>query len=382
LRSLVAIVDISQFDQIQLRESETKELDQLMERTPYELKVFRTQCCFTIFPIHSPFQRKASHSERKGGVTTSQEKVNILLQAYVSQEVIDDFALISDMAYVAQNGGRIIRALLEIAFSRKLANISMVLLGMSKAIEKRLWPYEHPLRQSDLKAETLYRLQEWAGDWTVQELLTLDAASLGQLIHMNEPQGQAVLKAAKQLPLLQVDYRLRPLSHDVVNVSIHLTRSFVWNAKSHGTSEPFWVWIESHEGETILQLGHIIVRPLTERTKLDFTVAISTSMRPPFLTIRVACDRWIGADIEVYVPFDSIIMPASTQSHTPLLSMPLLSTSIIEQPALRESLLQEIPVFDAIQTQAYWTMIKTCHHALLCAPSGNGKSTLAKILTV
>ena len=353
-----------------------------MERVPYEFKVSCIQSSYTEFPIHLPPQRKNSHSERKGGVTTSQEKVNILLQAYISQEIIDDFALISDMAYVAQNGGRIIRALLDIAFSRKLANVSMILLGMSKAIEKRLWPYEHPLRQFGLKADILFKLQEWAGEWTVQELLTLDADSLGRLIHTNEPQGRDVLTAAKQFPLLQVDYHLRPLGHDVINVSIHLTQNFVWDPKLHGTSESFWVWIEHHEGEAILQLGHIIIRPSTKRTKLDFTIIISTGMRPPFLTIRVACDRWIGADDEVHVPLDSIIMPASTQSHTPLLPTPLLSISVVEQPALRESLSQVISTFDAIQTQAYWTMINTSHHALLCAPSGNGKSTLAKILAM
>lgn len=33
---------------------------------------------------------------------TSQEKVNILLQAYISRAYVEDFALVSDSAYVAQ----------------------------------------------------------------------------------------------------------------------------------------------------------------------------------------------------------------------------------------------------------------------------------------
>ncbi|KAF5363477.1 hypothetical protein D9756_000504 [Leucocoprinus leucothites] len=364
---VLAMLSMStEFDQIQLRDSETKELEELMKQAPCELK------------------RKAETdaSEEKDSVTTSQEKVNILLQAYISRETIEDFALISDMAYVAQNGGRIIRALLEIAFSHKWANVTMVLVGMSKAIEKRLWPYEHPLRQFELRAETLFKLQEWADDWTIQEILTLDAPSLGQLIHMNEAQGQAILKAAKQFPSLQIDYRLRPLGHDVLNVSIHLTPSFTWNPRLHGTSEPFWVWIEDHEGLTILQLAHIIIRPSTERMKLDFIITITTEIRPPFLTIRVVCDRWIGAEDEVQVPLDSLIMPTASRSHTSVLSLPLLSTSIVKQSVLQASLSQAISTFDAIQTQAYWTLIHTHYHALVCAPSGNGKSTLAKVLAL
>lgn len=286
------------------------------------------------------------------------------------------------MAYVAQNGGRIIRALLEIAFSRKWASATSVLIGMSKAIEKRLWPYEHPLRQFELKAETIYRVQEWADEWTVQELLTLDAASLGELVHLNELQGQAILKNAKQFPSLRVDYRLKPLGADVLKVSVRLMRNFTWNPRLHGTAEPFWTWIEDHEALTILQLVHVIVRPTTEAINLDFIITIPNGVPPPFVTIRVVSDRWIGAEDETKISFDSLTMPLSSQSHTPLLPLPLLSTSIIKNPALAALLSQTMSAFDAIQTQAYWTLTNTHHHSLLSAPSGNGKSTMAKIATL
>ncbi|KXN86403.1 Putative helicase mug81 [Leucoagaricus sp. SymC.cos] len=363
---VLAMLSMStEFDQIQLRDSEIKELEQLLEHTPCELK------------------RKFNvDTDEEKGISTSQEKVNILLQAYISREVIDDFALVSDMAYVAQNGGRIIRALLEIALSRKWANAAMVLIGMSKAIEKRLWPYEHPLQQFDLRTETLYKVQEWADEWTIKELLTLDAVSLGQLIHMNELQGEAVIKAAKHFPSLQVEYDLRPLGHDVLNVSVRLTPNFTWNARLHGSSEPFWIWVEDYEGITILQLAHIIIRPSTEITKLDFVIIIPNGIRPPFLTIWVIGDRWIGAEDSIQISLEALIMPTPSQSHTSLLSLPLLSTSVVKQPVLQASLTESISTFDAVQTQAYWTLINTHYHALLCAPSGNGKSTMAKILAL
>ena len=42
-----------------------------------------------------------------------QAKVNVLLQAYISQLKLDGFALVSDMVYVQQSAGRILRALFE-----------------------------------------------------------------------------------------------------------------------------------------------------------------------------------------------------------------------------------------------------------------------------
>ena len=87
---------------------------------------------------------------------TTQDKVNILLQGYVSRLPLDDFALISDSAYVAQNAGRIVRALLEIAVSRKWATVSAVLMGLSKAVEKRLWPFDQPLKQFDISDGSSY----------------------------------------------------------------------------------------------------------------------------------------------------------------------------------------------------------------------------------
>src|ERR1700742_763130 len=85
-------------------------------------------------------------------IMTSQGKVNILLQSYVSRYRVEDFALVSDQAYVAQNAGRIIRALLEIALSNKWSNVGHVLANLSKDIEKRMWPnMDHPLRQFNLQ---------------------------------------------------------------------------------------------------------------------------------------------------------------------------------------------------------------------------------------
>jgi antiviral helicase SLH1 len=154
-------------------------------------------------------QSKPFHCQE--GTTTSEGKSNILLQAYISREHVDDFALVSDTAYVAQNGGRIIRALLEIGISRKWANVTVVLISMSQAIEKRLWPFDNPLKQFSLKGEVLYGLETYASEFSIPELTSMSAAQLGELVHLNERHGAAILSSAKQFPTVKLTYELRPL---------------------------------------------------------------------------------------------------------------------------------------------------------------------------
>ena len=110
----------------------------------------------------------------QGQTDTSAGKVNILLQGYISCMRPEDFALVSDQAYAAKNGGRIIRALLEIAITRKWAKTSAVLMGMSKAIEKRLWPFDQPLKQFPLKADVFHKIELYADDYTPAELADND----------------------------------------------------------------------------------------------------------------------------------------------------------------------------------------------------------------
>lgn len=107
---LALIAASVEFGQIQVRENEVEELKKLME----------TSCPCQV----------------KGGTDSSSGKVNVLLQSYISKAYIEDFALVSDTGYVSQNAGRIVRALLDIALAKRWAPVSLVLLNMSKSIER------------------------------------------------------------------------------------------------------------------------------------------------------------------------------------------------------------------------------------------------------
>jgi pre-mRNA-splicing helicase BRR2 len=77
----------SEFRNITVRDEEKLELQKLIERVP--------------IPI-------------KEGIEEPSAKVNVLLQAYISQLKLEGFALMSDMVYVTQSASRLMRAIFEI----------------------------------------------------------------------------------------------------------------------------------------------------------------------------------------------------------------------------------------------------------------------------
>jgi antiviral helicase SLH1 len=316
----------------------------------------------------------------QGGTDTGYGKVNILLQAHISGAYVEDFALISDSGYVAQNAGRIIRALLEIAMSRKWANVTLVLMSMSKAIEKRMWPFDHPLKQFPLKGDVIYNLERWAEDWEISDLAAMSAKELGELIHLNEIHGAALLNAVKELPSLDLSCALRPLGADVLKLVVQVRPTFKWNKGLHGGSEPFFLWAEDDEGTTILQMVQLLIRQETRQLEFNFVISIPSGRPPPSVTIRATSDRWMGAENQIVVSLDTLSMPSVTQSHTPRLDLPFLRSDAIKNPKLQAALGSRIHDFNAVQSQVFWSLMKTQMHALVCGPTGCGKSVMAQLL--
>ncbi|KAI6164750.1 Sec63-domain-containing protein [Pisolithus thermaeus] len=340
----------TEFNQIQVRESEAKELEQLMRSVPCEVS---------------------------GGIDTNQGKVNILLQAHISRLPIQDFALISDSAYVAQNGGRIIRALLEIAISRKWANTTGVLAAMSKAVEKRMWPYDEPMKQLRLKDDIIYGLTRNRIEYSPQELARMTAGELGQLIRLNEDKGSALLRAAKQFPSAQLTPFLRPLGPEMLRIDVSVARTFTWNVQVHGSAEPFWLWVEDKEENTILQIKRIVLREQPEVLDVNFIVSV-VGKRLPSVTVRLVSDKWLGADNECSVSLDNVVMPAISHPHTRRQDVGFLPISSLRLPAMeRLYSAAQCNSLSAIQTQTFWSVINTSANVLLAAPVCSGKSSLA-----
>lgn len=109
-----------EFKNITVREEEKLELQKLMERVP--------------IPIKESIEEPSA-------------KVNVLLQAYISQLKLEGFALMSDMVYVTQSASRLMRAIFEIVLHRGWAQLADKSLALCKMIDKRMWQSMSPLRQ-------------------------------------------------------------------------------------------------------------------------------------------------------------------------------------------------------------------------------------------
>lgn len=62
---------------------------------------------------------------------------------------MDGFSLIADSSYISASLGRIMRALFEICLRRSWVSMTALLLDYCKAVDRRVWPHQHPLRQFD-----------------------------------------------------------------------------------------------------------------------------------------------------------------------------------------------------------------------------------------
>ncbi|KHN71616.1 Putative U5 small nuclear ribonucleoprotein helicase [Toxocara canis] len=89
----------AEFKHIMVREEEKLELQKLAEHVPVPIKE---------------------------SLEESSAKVNVLLQAYISQLKLEGFALQSDMVFISQSAGRLFRALFEIVLWRGWAHLAQV----------------------------------------------------------------------------------------------------------------------------------------------------------------------------------------------------------------------------------------------------------------
>jgi len=241
-----------------------------------------------------------------------------------------------------------------------------------------MWPYEHPLAQiKTLQRETLFNLRQWADDTEIVELRLQDPQSIAEMIHLNEKHGLAVRDAAQSFPTVSLDYRLRPLSHDTLQISIRVESQFVWNPKISGTAEPFYIWLQDEEGVNMLQWRSLLLRPNSTTFDIDFTVMIGETP-PTSITIVSASDRWLGSDDTRVISLDSLVMPQPFAGATEVLDIPFLKISCFDDIDIEKSYRPYLSTLNNIQSQAFWNTYHSHNNILLSAPIASGKSFIGE----
>ncbi|KAJ5943789.1 hypothetical protein N7516_003957 [Penicillium verrucosum] len=342
-----------EFDNIQSRDSESKELQRLRD--------------------------EVAQTEVAGGNDTPHAKTNLLLQAYISRAKIEDFALASDTGYVAQNAARICRALFMIALNRRWGYQCQVLLSLCKSIEKQIWPFDHPFRQFDLPQPILRNLDEKLPTTSIESMKEMEPTEIGQLVH-NHRMGNTLSKLLDNFPTLSVETEIAPLNRDVLRIRLSIYPEFTWNDRHHGASESFWVWVENSETSEIYHHEYFILsrKKLYADHELNFTIPLSDPL-PSQIYIRVISDRWLGAETVSPVSFQHLIRPDTESVYTDLLNLQPLPVSALKNPILEEVYGQRFQFFNPMQTQIFHLLYHTPANVLLGSPTGSGKTVAAEL---
>ncbi|KAJ6188039.1 hypothetical protein N7519_002947 [Penicillium mononematosum] len=342
-----------EFDNIQSRDTESKELQRLRD--------------------------EVAQTEVAGGNDTPHAKTNLLLQAYISRAKIEDFALASDTGYVAQNAARICRALFMIALNRRWGYQCQVLLSLCKSIEKQIWPFDHPFRQFDLPQPILRNLDEKLPTTSIESMKEMEPAEIGQLVH-NHRMGNTLSKLLDSFPTLSVETEIAPLNRDVLRIRLSIYPEFTWNDRHHGASESFWVWVENSETSEIYHHEYFILsrKKLYADHELNFTIPLSDPL-PSQIYIRVISDRWLGAETVSPVSFQHLIRPDTESVYTDLLNLQPLPISALKNPILEEIYGQRFQFFNPMQTQIFHLLYHTPANVLLGSPTGSGKTVAAEL---
>ncbi|EDQ88536.1 uncharacterized protein MONBRDRAFT_26326, partial [Monosiga brevicollis MX1] len=357
---ILAMVSRSQeFEQIKSRDEEMDELKLLLD-----------DAC-VLHPV-------------KGGIENTYGKVNILLQAYISQAPIYSFSLISDMNYVAQNAGRILRALFEMAVRQNRGTMASTLLRLCKCVDRRQWyGLNSPLRQLDhyLKPEVLYKIE--SRNLTVDDLREMDKSEIAD--YLRSPAiAERVQRAAWMIPSIDLEVNLRPITRTVVQVTLTITPAFEWNMKYHGGSQHFWIMVEDPATEHLyhselfaLHADKCRSRNPEDRVQsLSFTIPIFEPL-PPQYYVRAISDHWLGSETVEPVTFKHLILPELHPPHTDLLDLQPLSKAAFNDPRIED--LYRFTHFNPVQTQVFHTVYHTDHNVLLGAPTGSGKTVVAEL---
>lgn len=349
----LAMVSMSgEFDQVQSRETEEKELSSLQENG------------YVI-------------TEVKGGVGTPHGKTNVLLQAHISRARLEDFTLVSDTNYITQNAARIARALFMIALNRRWGYQCLVLLSLCQSIERQVWSIEHPLHQFDLPQPVLRQLDDKYT--SIEALRDMEPAEIGELVH-NKKMGNVIARLLDNFPTLSIESEIAPLNRDVLRIRLWLTPDFKWNDRHHGTSEPFWIWVENSETSEIFHYEYFILsrKKLYDDHELNFTIPLSDPL-PSQVYVRAVSDRWLGAETVHPISFQHLIRPDTESVYTDLLNLQPLPISALKNPLLEELYAQRFQYFNPMQTQIFHCLYHTPANVLLGSPTGSGKTVAAEL---
>ena len=358
----------NEFKLIPIRQEEKKEIEKLLQKVP--------------IPV-------------KGSNDEPSSKINILLQAYISNISLDSYAISSDMIYVSQNASRIFKALYEICIKRAWASLSVICLNVLKMIRLRMWSTLSPLRQFGIIPKDILHKIESKEQLTWNRLCELNANQIGEILKINKKNSEGIFKLVHTFPNIDLTANIQPLTRNCLLVELIVTPKFKWNSNYHKHSELFHIFVEDNDSEVILHYEtfalkqtDFITEPTTTEASapndkhISFIVPLIEPM-PPQYFIRVISDNWLTCEKLLAIYFKQLILPEKFPPYTSLLDLHLLTyPSIFKHKRLESYYASTYASMNAIQTQCFKSIYESNCNVFIGATPGNGKTQLAEFAII
>ena len=340
----------SEFKYVTVREEEKLELNKLLERVP--------------IPV-------------KESIEESSAKVNVLLQAFISQLKLEGLALMADMVYITQSAGRLMRAIFEIVLFRGWAQLADKCLSLCKMINRRMWQSMSPLRQfKKIPEEVIKKIEKKNFPW--ERFYDLGHNEIGELIRMPK-MGKGLHKLIHQFPKMELSVHVQPITRSTLRVELTITPDFQWDEKVHGKSQAFYIFVEDVDSEVILHHEYFLLKNkyATDEHIVNFFVPVFEPL-PPQYFIRIVSDHWIASETQLPVSFRHLILPEKYPPPTELLDLQPLPVSALRNPEFEALYENSFPCFNPIQTQVFNSIYNSDENVFVGAPTGSGKTVCAE----
>ncbi|EJD54668.1 Sec63-domain-containing protein [Auricularia subglabra TFB-10046 SS5] len=340
----------NEFKLIPVRQDEKLELAKLLERVPIPVKE----------SVEDPIA-----------------KINVLLQAYISQLKLEGFALVADMVYVQQSAGRILRAMFEICLKRGWAVPTRAALDLCKMVEKRMWGSMTPLRQfRNVPADVIRRAEAKQFPW--YRYFDLQPPEIGELLGIQNA-GKLVHRLVHSFPKLELQAHVQPITRTLLRIELTITPDFRWDEKIHPSAETFWIIVEDVDGEIILFHDQFILRQRYAEDDHNVTITVPLfEPVPPNYYISVVSDRWLHAETRLPISFKHLLLPEKFPQPTALLDLQQLPISALHNKEFERIYESTIQTFNKIQTQVFQALYTTDDSVFVGAPTGSGKTICAE----
>ncbi|KAF7363545.1 U5 small nuclear ribonucleoprotein helicase [Mycena sanguinolenta] len=343
-------------------------------------RVFALSNEFKLLPRKNSNSRNSSRESRfrsRRGVEEPAAKINVLLQAYISQLKLDGFVLVADMVFVQQSAGRILRAMFEICLKRGWAVPAKAALDLCKMVEKRMWGSMTPLRQfKGVQSDIIRKAEGKQFPW--YRYFDLTPPEIGELIGIPNA-GRLVHRLVHNFPKLQLQAQVQPITRSLLRIDLSIIPDFRWEEKIHGGAETFLIMVEDVDGEIILFHDSFVLRQRYAEDEHNVTLTVPMfEPIPPNYYISVISDRWLHAETRLPISFKHLILPEKFPPVTPLLDLQALPLSALHNKEFEAIYSSSLQTFNKIQTQVFQALYTSDENVFIGAPTGSGKTICAE----